>query len=136
MSVSILKSDLLLRMPLNGSASNTMLVELENYASLWLYGEYTADADTASTLGIKFSVDPNSTPVTPIPLVITPAAGSYSPLYSNIPALTSSAFDFTGRTAAGSFYAYFEQPPPFLRLVYTRSAGSRQFLFTVFGRSG
>lgn len=134
-----LKADLFLKWPLDGSVSfSAPLFEIEHYSHVWLYIAYTADADTTSTLGFRFSLDPAAAEAIPIGVVYPAAAGSYSPEYLGgsvaLTTLTASAFSFAGRTAAGSVWFKFQNPPPNMQLVYTRAGGTRQFQVSIFGR--
>lgn len=135
-----LKADLFLREPFDGSVSfNTPVFEIESYSHIWVHVEYSADADTASALAFRFSLDPNALAVAPVGVAYPPAAGFYSPDYLGgtvlLTSLTASGFTFSGRTAQGGVWFKFQNPPPNMQLIYTRLAGTRQFLVSVFGRS-
>lgn len=133
MAVTIAKADLLRRMPLDGRASFNALLDIESYKSIWMFLEWTADASATDVAAFRFSVDPDTQIAFPIPVDEAAALGNYSPVYASTQTL--SANGFTLPTTAGSYFAYFNDPPPYLQLIYTRAAGSRQFLWSVFGRT-
>lgn len=139
MSVGIPKADLLLKLPFDGSGSfTTAPIDIESYPHLWMYILYTADADVASTIGLRFSVDVTSLATYPIQVAYPAAAGSYSPAFAGgsvaLTSFTNNIVPFTGRTAAGSIWFYFPNPPPLVQLVYAQAGGARQFTVSLFGR--
>jgi hypothetical protein len=133
MAVSIAKADLMRRMPLDGSASFNALLDIESYKSIWMFLEWTADASATDSIAFRFSVDPDTQIAFPVPVDETAALGNYSPQYASTQALAANAF--TVPTTAGSYFAYFNDPPPYIQLIYTRAGGSRKFLWSVFGRT-
>lgn len=136
-----LRTDLLERIPFDGSASFTSnFVDLQQYATCWVWIEYSGDAST-DPLQIKFKVDELSQDSVGFSGVA--ASGAYAPALSgkgsiaggaNAPP-TVTAGAFIPDVAGGGFWMYLVQPPPLMQLVYTRTTGTRKFFLTVLGRS-
>lgn len=142
MAVNIQKTDLLLRMPLDGSTSFTSpTIDCKAYTDMWMAIEYGADASASDDLKIRFSVYPGG-PL--IALADTTTNGAYNPGSMGLNSASGAAAATTltassiviNVAGAQHWYHMSNGPPPYVNLVYTRAGGSRQFLWTIFGRAG
>lgn len=142
MSVNIQKADLLLRMPLDGSASfETTEVDLRSYSDVQMVIEYGADASAGDTLRVIPTIYPGGFPMA---MSTGPTAGAYwagiigleSPTGVAAPTTLTNGAIAINTAGAKHWFWRMTNPPPFFRLKYTRAGGNRQFLWTVHGRAG